>query len=318
MDFESNPPHKDCFRAGAMPAYFLFGDPLMLLNHLVDVFNDAFEHEHDFSYRPFILKDKSVNGLFGPIRIGSLFSSIRQSAKPTLIIGHAAQIEVASNTNHYVHENEIANLLSDREAYHSNLESIITFDRLSRTVHVLNYLALLSVDQLLFLEVDPRHILGIKKDHGVYFQDFIAKAGLETKNVVVVLTVYSQYVRYFQGLLAGLENYRRQGYQIALKIDNLPTYKALTDLIVQLSPQYIFVSARVLAHHPDAKVEDALTQLMKLVALAKSQAILQHIDDRKADLLARHSGFDYVEGSYYRAIPFDYSRKPENPVVSHV
>ncbi len=290
----------------------------MLLNHLVDVFNDAFENEHDFSYRPFILKDKSVNGLFGPIRIGSIFSSIRQSATPTHIIGHAAQIEVSANTNYYVHENEIANLLSDRATYHSNLESIITFDRLSRTVHVLNYLALLSVDQLLFLEVDPRHILGIKKDHGVYFQDFIAKAGLETKNVVVVLTVYSQYARHYQELLTGLENYRRQGYQIALKFDNLPKDKALADLIIQLSPQYIFVSARVLEQHPDVIIEKTLSKLMTLVALAKSQVILQHVDDKKADVLARDSGFDYVEGSYYRAIPFDYSRKSENSVVSHV
>jgi hypothetical protein len=301
-----------------MPVYFLFGDPLMLLNHLVDVFNDAFAHEHDFSHRPFILKENRVNGLFGSIRIGSIFSAIRQSAKPTHIIGHTAQIEVAANTNHYVDEDEIASLLADRETYHSNLESIITFDRLSRTVHVLNYLALLPVDQHLFLEVDPRHILGVKKDHGVYFQDFITKAGLETKNVVVVLTVYSQYSLHYRELLAGLENYRRQGYQIALKFDNLSISKLLTDLIAQLSPQYIFVSVRVLEQHPDAVIEDTLTKLMTLAVLANSQTILQHVDDRKTDLLARHSRFDYVEGSYYRAIPFDYSSKPKNPVVSHL
>lgn len=288
----------------------------MLLNHLIDVFNDAFAHEHDFSHRPFILKNNSVNGLFGPIRIGSIFSSIRQSANPTHIVGHAAQIEVAANTNHFVDEDEIASLLADRETYHSNLESIITFDRLSRTVHILNYLALLPVDQLLFLDVDPRHILGVKKDHGVYFQDFITKAGLETKNVVVVLTVYSQYVRHYQELLAGLENYRRQGYQIALKFDSLPTDKPSTGLIVQLSPQYIFVSARILEELPEAIIEDTLTTLLTLVTLAKSQTILQHVDDKKTDLLARHSGFEYVEGSYYRAIPFDYSRKSDEDTVN--
>ena len=126
--------------------------------------------------------------------------------------------------------------------------------------------------------------------------------------MVVVLTVYSQYVRYYQELYTGLENYQRQGYQIALKFDNLPTDKALTDLIAQLSPHYIFVSARVLEQLPDAIIEDTLSQLLTQVALAKSQTILQHLDDKKADLLARHPGFDYVEGSYYRAIPHDYSR----------
>jgi EAL domain-containing protein (putative c-di-GMP-specific phosphodiesterase class I) len=289
----------------------------MLLNHLIDVFNDAFAHEHDFSHRPFILKDNSVNGLFGPIRIGSKFSAIRQSAKPTHILGHAAQIEVAANTNHYVDEDEIASLLADRETYHSNLESIITFDRLSRTVHVLNYLALLPVDQLLFLDVDPRHILGVKKDHGVYFQDFIAKAGLETKNVVVVLTVYSQYARHYQELLAGLENYRRQGYQIALKFDKLPIDKPLADLIVPLVPQYIVVSARVLEQQPVKAIEDNLISLTALGAKTNSRTILQHIHDKKTDLIARHSGFDYVEGSYYRAIPYDYSRKSDENVINY-
>lgn len=289
----------------------------MPLNHLIDVFNDAFAHEHDFSHRPFILKENRVNGLFGSIRIGSVFSAIRQSAKPTLVLGHTAKIEVAANTNHYVDEDEIANLLADRETYHSNLESIVTFDRLSRTVHVLNYLTLLPIGRLLFLDVDPRHILGVKKDHGVYFQDFITKAGLETKNVVIVLTVYGQYIRHYQELLAGLENYRRQGYQIALKFDTLPTDKALTELIAQLSPHFIFVSTGDLERLPDAIIENTLTTLMTLVALAKSKVILQHVDDNKTDLLARHSGFDYVEGSYYRAIPYDYSRKADEDVANY-
>ena len=287
----------------------------MLLNHLIDVFNDAFAHEHDFSHRPFILKNNSVNGLFGPIRIGSVFSSIRQSANPTHIVGHAAQIEVSANSNQYVDEDEIASLLADRETYHSNLESIISFDRLSRTVHILNYLALLPVDQLLFLDVDPRHILGVKTDHGVYFQDFIAKAGLEAKNVVIVLTVYDQYTRYYPALLAGLENYRRQGYQISLKFDKLPKENALTGLIAPLAPQYIVVTARVLEQQPVTIIEDNLIALTALGAKTNSRIILQHIHDKKTDLIARHLGFDYVEGSYYRAIPFDYSNKSEAHIV---
>jgi hypothetical protein len=33
---------------------------------------------------------------------------------------------------------------------------------------------------------------------------------------------------------------------------------------------------------------------------------LKQIDDKKSDLLARHAGFDIVEGGYYRTIAFDY------------
>ncbi len=287
----------------------------MSLGYLVDVFNDAFEHEHKFSFRPFILKNGRVNGLFGPISIGSTFSPIRKTTKPTKIVGQTANIEIVANNNHYLHENEISDLLTGQATYHTNLESIITFDRLSRTVHVLNYLALLSVDQLLFLEVDPRHILGIKQDHGVYFQDFIAKAGLETKKVVIVLTVYSQYARYYQELLAGLENYRRKGYQIALKFDQIPRNKNLLSLIGLSQPNFVFISARTLNQYLDEDVEDILNGFIPVAVSAKSKITLQMVDDKKADSLARQYGLDYVEGSYYRSIPYDYSGKAEMPVI---
>ncbi len=282
----------------------------MSLHHLVEVFNDAFEHEQNFRYQPFIIKDGKVSGLFGPILINSVFSPIRKTLKPTQVIGYSASIETGINNYHYLQEHEIAELLANRETYRSNLDSIITFDRLSRTVHVLNYLTLLSVDNFLFLEVDPRHILGIKKDHGVYFMDFIAKCGLETMNVVIVLTVYNQYAPYYQELLSGLENYRCQGYKIALKFDTLPRNNALNSLTSRLSPHFFYISARLLEQHSNEVMEDTLTVLKGIADQADSKTILQQIDDKKTDLLAKHAEFSYVEGSYYRAIPFDYARQP--------
>lgn len=287
----------------------------MPIAQLVDVFNDVFVHEHHFSFRPFVLKTDRVSGLFGPLRIDSVFSPIRKASKPTEIVGHAAHIEVAVNNNRYLHENEIIDLLSNNETYHSNLESIISFDRLSRTVHVLNYLTLLPVYRLLFLEVDPRHILGIKKDHGVYFQEFIEKAGLETQNVVVILTVYDQYARYYMELLSGLDNYRRHGYQIALRFDNFPKNNALFELISRSFPDYVALSARTLEQQSGNFIEDTLSEFNALAKSVNSQTILQQIDHKKNDMLARHSGFDFVEGGYYRAIPFDYSGKSDKFLI---
>lgn len=287
----------------------------MPIAQLVDVFNDVFVHEHHFSFRPFVLKTDRVSGLFGPLRIDSVFSPIRKASKPTEIVGHAAHIEVAVNNNRYLHENEIIDLLSNNETYHSNLESIISFDRLSRTVHVLNYLTLLPVYRLLFLEVDPRHILGIKKDHGVYFQEFIEKAGLETQNVVVILTVYDQYARYYMELLSGLDNYRQHGYQIALRFDNFPKNNALFELISRSFPDYVALSARTLEQQSGNFIEDTLSEFNALAKSVNSQTILQQIDHKKNDMLARHSGFDFVEGGYYRAIPFDYSVKSDKFLI---
>jgi len=288
----------------------------MPLEHLVEYFNDRLGREHRSSFRPFVLENGKVSGLFGPIRINSSFVPLRQTLKPTMIIGHTAQITVASNKTQHLYANEIENLLANNSVKASEFESIINFDRLCRTVHMLNYLTLSHLQGALFLEVDPRHILGIKQDHGAYFEEVILRCGLETKNVVIVLAVNSQYARYYQELINGLENYRRRGYQLALnfdylaqplKFDNLLRESEAFDLIAKISPNYVSLSARNIEDqvHDDTLLAK-LHQLNTQVASVGGQSILQQIDEKKSHLLARNSGFDLVEGGYYRAIAFDY------------
>ena len=279
----------------------------MPLQHLVEYFNDRLGREHRSSFRPFILEEGKVSGLFGPIRIDSFFAPLRQTVKPTVITGHTAQITVAHNKTQPLYTNEIENLLANNSVPATDFESIINFDRLCRTVHMLNYLTLSHLQGALFLEVDPRHILGIKQDHGAYFEEVIAQCGLETKNVVIVLAVNSQYARYYQELINGLENYRRRGYQIALKFDYLAQESQAFDLITKISPNYVSLSARNMEDqvHDDTLLAK-LHQLKTQVASVGGQSILQQIDEKKSDLLARNTGFDLVEGGYYRAIAFDY------------
>ena len=279
----------------------------MPLLDLVNYFNDRLEREHRSSFRTFILEEGKVSGLFGPIRIDSFFAPLRQTLKPTVILGHKAQITVAPNKLQHLQASEIESLLANNSVQTTEFESIINFDRLSRTVHMLNYLTLAHSQGRLFLEVDPRHILGIKQDHGAYFVDVIAQCGLEAKNIVIVLDVYSQYARYYQELIKGLDNYRRRGYQIALNFNYLNQGDQAHDLIAKVSPNYVSLSARNLegqAH--DDTLLAKLHQLNTQVASVGGQSILQQIDEKKSDLLARNTGFDLVEGGYYRAIAFDY------------
>jgi len=278
----------------------------MPLQDLVEYFNDRLGREHRSSFRPFMLEEGKVSGLFGPIRIDSSFTPLRQTLKPTVIVGHKAQITVAPHKTPYLYANEIETLLANAVPA-ADFESIINFDRLSRTVHMLNYLTVAHLQGVLFLEVDPRHILGIKQDHGAYFEEVITRCGLETKNVVVVLAASSQYAPYDQELINGLANYRRRGYQITLKFDYVAQGGQAFNLIDKISPNYVSLSARNLENqeHDDALLEK-LQQLQTRVASVGGQTILQQIDEKKSDLLARNTGFDLVEGGYYRAIAFDY------------
>lgn len=279
----------------------------MPLLQLVEYFNDRLGREHRSSIRPFVLEEGKVSGLFGPIRIDSSFTPLRQTLKPTVIVGHTGQIMVAPNKLQHLDANEIEGLLANNSVSINEFESIINFDRLCRTVHMLNYLTLSHLQGVLFLEVDPRHILGIKQDHGAYFEEVIVRCGLETKQVAIVLAVNSQYAHYYQELIKGLENYRSRGYQLALKFDYLAQKHETFDLIAKISPNYISLSARNMENKVhDEELLTSLHQLKALVASVGGLSILQQVDEKKFDLLARNSGFDLVEGGYYRAIPFDY------------
>ena len=87
----------------------------------------------------------------------------------------------------------------------------------------------------------------------------------------------------------------------------MPQGNETSDFIANISPNFVSVSARNMedqAH--DDNLLEKLHQLKKLVVSVGGQAILQQIDEKKSDLLARNTGFDLVEGGYYRAIAFDY------------
>ncbi len=271
----------------------------MPLQHLVEYFNDRFGQEHRSSFRPFILEEGRISALFGPIKIGSVFSPIRLALKPAEIVGHAAKLKVSTHEVQHLYSDEIENLLANPPHQASDFESIINFDRLSRTVHMLNYLPLTHLDGSLFVEVDPRHILGVKQDHGAYFEEVIRQCGLETKNVVIIMAVNSHYARHYQELVTGLDNYRQRGYQIALKFDYVAQESQSLDLISKLSPNYISLSARHLDQVRDSALLEKLRDLKALVASVGGQMILQQIDLKKSEALARNTGFDLVHGNYY-------------------
>ena len=271
----------------------------MPLQNLADYFNDRFGQEHRSSFRPFLLENEVISTLFGQIKISSLFLPIRLARKPDEIIGHAGKLKVSTHEVQYLYSDEIENLLNNRPHPDNNFESIIDFDRLSRTTHMLNYLPLAHLQGSLFLEVDPRHILGIKKDHGAYFEEVIHHCGLETKNIVITMAVSSPYAKHYPALIAGLMNYRVRGYKIALKFDYVAQEEQSFELITQLTPNYVSLSARSFDSLSDNALPDKVRHLNAQVEIAGGQSILQQIDQQNSALLAENTDFKLVQGSYY-------------------
>ncbi len=270
----------------------------MPLQQLVEYFNDRLEQEHNDGFRPFLLENGEVHSLFGPIKVGSLLAPIRETLRTSQVIGHIAQLTVTANPVQTLQGNELDNLLNLPKVP-SDSDSVINFDRLSRTVHMLNYLPQSHLDELLFLQVDPRHILGVKEDHGAYFEEIIIKCGLQTSNVAIALSVSNAYARFFPSLQKGLENYQRRGYRLALKFDIQSLERAALELISRVSPDFVGLSAENLDQVKDNQLLGKIQQLNSLVASVNGRSLLLDVADKRSAALARQSGFSLVQGRYF-------------------
>jgi EAL domain-containing protein (putative c-di-GMP-specific phosphodiesterase class I) len=275
----------------------------MPLQNLVEYFNNRFEQEHHVSFRPFILDNGSVSGLFGPLRIDTHFAPIRKTQATNKISGVFAKLNVSSYEAQPQYVTDLENLLTDTPQLGIEFDSIVNFDRLSRTVHMLNFLPLTHQQDNLFLTVDPRHILSIKHDHGAYFGEVIEQCGLTTQNVVIVLAANSQYARYHQELTNGLKNYRRRGYRLALRFDYLVKEQTF-EFIQKLSPDYVGLSVKSLNSVCDSSIPVRLRKLTSLVKSTDGQSILLDVDQKRSEFLAINAGFDWVQGSHYEQPAF--------------
>ncbi len=271
----------------------------MPLQQLVEYFNDRLEHEHNSGFRPFFLENQQVHGLFGPIRISSKLAPIRKTKSTAQVLGHAAQLVVSANQAVQSTQSQLDSVLTVPPEHTPNSETVVNFDRLSRTVHMLNYLPQAHLDELLFLDVDPRHILGVKADHGAYFEEVLVSCGLATCNVAIAMPVDNTYVRFYPSLLKGLNNYQKRGYRLTLKFDYHGLDKSAIELISRAAPDYVGVNGQNLERIRDNKLLDKLQQLHTLVNSIKGQTILLNIEDKQTVGLARKTAFDWVEGYYF-------------------
>ncbi|WP_341327182.1 hypothetical protein [Methylotuvimicrobium sp. KM2] len=271
----------------------------MPLQQLVEHFNDRLEWEHHSNFRPFFLKEGVVHGLFGPIHITTELAPLRETLKPLTIAGYIAKLNVSTSEIPHLQSHELDLIISLPARQSICPDSIVDFDRLARTVHMLNFLPISHEPFFLQLEVDPRHILGVKKDHGAYFQEVIGKCGLEPNNIVITLSVGSVYANYYEALLKGLENYRQRGYRVALKIDYNGLSGSALELITALSPDNVALSAKDFGRIQDNQLPNKLHRLHKLTDSVGGQTALLDIEDANIKALARTIGFNWVQGTYY-------------------
>jgi EAL domain-containing protein (putative c-di-GMP-specific phosphodiesterase class I) len=162
---------------------------------------------------------------------------------------------------------------------------LVQLDRLSRTLHALNYFPGSDSRRTLFVNVEPRLLTTVRADHGAYFEVILGLLRIPTSRVAIVMPAagLDEPVTYVRAAIS----YRIRGYHVFAQL----RADADADLehVLLADPHYVgFDPAR--CAHP--------RRIIDTVAHRGGQVVAQRVDDEATARAARSAGFHYLQGRF--------------------
>ena len=194
---------------------------------------------------------------------------------------------------------------------------LVQFDRLVRTLHLLNESSHFAEHELLFLNVHPRLLTSVS-DHGRTFEHILHYYSLPTGRVVI--EIKESAVDDVARLTDAVSNYRSLGYKIAVddfgaahsgiaKIVNADRrYESLVsnaelDRVLALRPDIVKFDSSVIqaAEHTTSAVA-VIQGLVNIFHSIGAQVVIEGIETAEQLALAHDTGADLLQG-YHLAYP---------------
>lgn len=177
---------------------------------------------------------------------------------------------------------------------------VVQFDRLVRTIHLLNHSNSFDEHELLFLNVHPRLLTSVS-DHGRTFEQILHYYSVPTS--LVVIEIKESSVADSVRLEEAVNNYRSLGYKIAL--DNFgAAYSSGTaysnmDRALNLRPDIIKLDGGLIrkAEHT-SRVEGLIHGVVEIFHKLGAQVVIGGIETAGQATIARDAGADMLQGYY--------------------
>jgi EAL domain-containing protein (putative c-di-GMP-specific phosphodiesterase class I) len=268
----------------------------MPLQELVNYFNQRLVAEQSLKTAPLTYANRQVEGRFAGLHLASAFHPIRRAINPDIIVGYDAVLKTTPTDGQKT--------LAEQAFLTATSSGVVNLDRLCRTIHMLNYLPISHEHGYLFLHVHPRHILGVKRDHGAYFENIIFRCGLSPSRAVITLLVTPVYDRQFSLLMEGLKNYQQRGYRVAIKFDNR-VYGSFIEryciaFLQRFSPDFVRVNGAFFANlQRDEDHYFKTSSLLSAIHRLDASFLVDEIDSADDARQAKGLRADLVVGQYY-------------------
>jgi EAL domain-containing protein (putative c-di-GMP-specific phosphodiesterase class I) len=174
-------------------------------------------------------------------------------------------------------------------AQDSNDTMLVQLDRLTRTLHALNYLSQPGGNRTLFLNIDARLLTIVADDHGAYFELILRLLGIPPARVAVVMPARAldDPVTFVRAAIS----YRIRGYRVAAQLHSDAT--ADLEHVFLADPHYVALDA------PPVDRSDETRKVIAALTRRGIHALARRIEDESQAQAARDVGFGFLQGTHF-------------------
>jgi EAL domain-containing protein (putative c-di-GMP-specific phosphodiesterase class I) len=224
------------------------------------------------------LADGRVVGEFFNARLASVFQPIIDAGTGATI-GHHGYLRAAGPDGDTVAPwNVFAQAADDL--------TLVKLDRLTRSLHALNYFHQAPPSAKLFLNIEQRLLTTVANEHGRVFESILQELDIKPERVVISLP--NAALSNAALLVRSILSYRNRGYGVMIHVNGFSD-PGLGRLFLA-EPHYVQIDL------PQGENLSLAEQLIRTLKRAGYQLLARKVETPKQLKLARDLGFDLVQG----------------------
>lgn len=226
------------------------------------------------------------NSTFLGVRLNSAFQPIYDIQAGDLF-GHEALLRPSLG-------GELSSTPEFAFTYAEQAGKLVQFDRVSRTLHVLNFRQIYAENGLLFLNVHPKLLIAVNA-HGKVFEQILHSNSVPTERVVI--EIQEGLIEQEKQLTEAIDNYRDRGYRIA--IDRFGSTQSHIDRLWKFAPDFVKLDLSLIQKaEQNERVQRILPGLIKMIKDLGAKPVVTGIETQAQLDIAIESGTSLVQGFF--------------------
>jgi len=239
---------------------------------------------HDFDEYLFEEKSGQHAGHYRGFLLNSVFQPIFADELET-VIGYEALLRTSIGRSLPVEAKFVFRYIDDTGG-------LILFDRICRTLHLLNFLLISNERDLLFLNVHAGLLTRVDS-HGMIFERILHSLSVPVNRVVIEFE--ESCLEDTSILKRAVRNFRDRGFKIALS--DFGKDRTSMQCLWEINPDFVKLDSAILyGAMNNEKIRRILPKVVGLIQEAGSEAVIQGVETLQQLDLARQCGARFLQG----------------------